>query len=798
MLKSYIKFGLRAVTSDKKSSLLHIVGLSISLASVILISLWINDELSFNTAFSKYSRTYQATAQFDKHSEKFNYTVPAPIATIGKTEIPAIEDACRIFKSAKIAFSNGQLRYDESGIYADNSFFNLFDLPSKFIDTEKPFSSHRSIVITKSLADKYFGTQDPLGQTIELQLDWILQTKTEPFVVSGVIDNFPENSSLNGDFILPIALLKNIRGNDFDMQWGNFQYQVYFLLSKDSDPQAVSNQLTNMQKKRFQDVDGTAANEGLYRNFSYFLQPISDVNLYSPTGKDKGMQLIYTFCGIGLAILLIASVNYVNLVTAKTTKRRKEITLRKIAGAKKTDLFFQYVAESGTIFLIALLIAIVLAYLFIPLFNDLSGKNLTMDLRSKNIYLIFAITFFTTFVFAGIYPAILFSRNKPTSLFQTNTTSFGNKNNLRKLLVVLQFSFTVVLIISTITFGRQLHFMRKMDLGYDKENVFLFEQKNFLARYDAIRDELEKQPGILGVTAASSDLSNFGSETADINWEGKSIDQINFFITQVSIDRNFTEVMDIPLNQGIGFTGTAADSNHVILNETAIKEMGIKNPIGKTIDFHQRKFTITGITKDFNFNDLKTEIKPCILFMGMGFALGGMYVRTAPDKADIAIEAVEKLWSKYNPETEFNYFFLDDAFDRLYKEDIVSAQLVTIFSVLAILLSCMGLAGLIVFTTETKLKEIGIRKTLGASVNSIVLLIVKEYMAPVFIAILVAFPVAWLIVSKWLENYVYRTPVDGWIFILSGVVTIILVFLTAARISIKAAKTNPVNILRNE
>src|SRR5690606_36768766 len=320
----------------------------------------------------------------------------------------------------------------------------------------------------------------------------------------------------------------------------------------------------------------------------------------------------------------------------------------------------------------------------------------------------------------------------------------------------------------------------------------------FLGHYDAIRDELEKQPGILGVTAASSDLSNFGSETADINWSGKSSEQQNFFITQVGIDRNCLQVMDIELSAGNGFLGTPADSNYVLLNETAVKQMGLKNPIGKRINFQQKEVTVAGVMQDFNFNDLKTAIKPCIFFTGMNFALGGMYVKAAPNQAELAIASVQKLWSKYNPQTVFTYSFLDEAFDKMYKRDLISGQLITLFSILAIILSCVGLAGLVMFTTEAKVKEIGIRKTLGASVNRIILLIAKEYLIPILIAIFIALPLSWHFLSKWLENYVYRTTLDWWVFILSGLITLTLVVFTAGRISIKAAKANPIKALRNE
>src|SRR5690606_20247374 len=285
MLRNYIKSGLRAILREKKTAILNIASLSVSLMAVILISFWINDELTFNGMFSKSDKIYQLSAKFDEQSDKFTNTSPPAIATFGTDAIAAIQDGCKILKSMRISFSNDLLQFDENGLYADPSFFKLFDLPTKFLDQNQPFSTPRSIVITKKLADKYFGSQNPLGQTIDLELDWILKTNKEPFVVSGVIENFPENSSLHGDFILPINLLKTIKGKDFDSHWGDFQYSVYFLLNKNANQQDVAKQLTQTQKKNFNLGENSEQNTGLYAKFRYFLQPIKQVNLYSPDGK---------------------------------------------------------------------------------------------------------------------------------------------------------------------------------------------------------------------------------------------------------------------------------------------------------------------------------------------------------------------------------------------------------------------------------------------------------------------------------------------------------------------------------
>ena len=791
MIKNAIKTAIRSLLTNKKFTLLNITGLSISLTVVIVIALWITDELSFNRIFNNANQIYGLSTNFDKENDQFVHAAPPPIALYGKLKIPAIQEACRISAAQDIQFNKSELMASEHGVYVDSTFNKVFDASIRQLTPNKLFQGKQSIVITEKIANKYFKNENPLGQTLYLEVDPILKTGKQPFLITAVIRDFPSNSSIQADYLLPFELLASLSKEPLDEKWGNFQYYIYFLLKPGSNPAQVAQQLTAIQKGNFQ-------GNPLYTKFAFFLQKITQTNLYTPKGDDSGMQSVYIFAVIAFVILLVACINYVNLVTARVTKRIKEISIRKIIGAKRSHLFLQYLTESAVLFLISLCIATLLAYLAIPFFNTLAEKNIQFNVFSSELWLIFLLTFVVTVIIAGIYPAVLFSSNKVLSQLKNNSTLFGNKNNLRKGLVVLQFCCTVILIITTFIFEKQLRYMRHKDLGYNKENVFLFEQKNFLTHYEAIRDELQNQQGIVGVTAASNDISNIGSETADIDWDGKDQLQSNFFIRRVAIDPNFTSVLDIKLAEGDGFKNNPSDSSHALLNETAIKQMGLKNPIGKTITFQGKRLTIMGIMKDFNFNDLKTAIKPCIFFSGMGYALGGMYVKTSPGHEEQAIAAVQKLWKKYNPESTFNYAFMDESFDKMYKKDIIHGTLVQLFAAITILLSCIGLSGLVLFSTEAKLKEIGIRKTLGASTQDIVMMIGRDYMIPVIVSFLIAFPISWLIISKWLDNYVYRTSISPWVFILAALITILLVVLTAGSVSLKAAMVNPTKILRDE
>lgn len=790
MLKNYLKTAFRNLLHNKVYAFINVLGLSFSLTAVVLISLWIWDELSFDRMHSKKDRLYRVSTTFDIQSDDVFPQSPPPLAINAKSTIPGIENACRFSNSeAVVLLPDRQEKFSEQGQYTDSTFFQLFDFPLLQGNPQHPFSNENSIVISASLAKKYFDKTDVLGERILISVDPLLKESRQPFFVSGVMEDLPSNSSVQADFFIPFNLLKK-RFKENDTDWGHFSFRTYFLLKENADPQVIEKQLINLQRQQRSDE--------LFKKLVYFLQPIEKIHLYNGNGADAGAQQVRIFSLIAFIILFIACINYLNLVTARSTRRSKEVSVRKVVGASRLQVFLQFIVESCMLFVFAMTLASLLIYLAIPFYNELSGKALTFNILDLRIWFIFTGTLFTSVLLAGIYPALALSSFKPVQALKGIIVGFGKDTWLQRVLVVIQFTSAAVLIISTFIIGRQMMYIQQKDMGYQQENVFVFPQINFLNHFETIRNELEGSSGIKGVTSASSVINDIGSSTGDIGWPGKSSKNAQFMINNMVVDHKFLEVMGVQVQEGKSFTGRAVDSSYILLNQTAVREMGLKDPIGKMISFRNRPRTIIGVVKDFHFQNLREKIRPCVLFVDAGWALGGMYVKARAGKTTEAIAAVERLWKQYNPEYEFQYEFLDARFDDLYKSDIRAGKLLNIFACIAISLSCLGLFGLITITAESKLKEIGIRKILGASMSDIILLLSKNLIALVSLSIVTAFPLAYWFMDKWLNNYAYHTDISLWIFIVAGLLVLSIALFTVYGKALKAANSNLVKSLRSE
>lgn len=764
---------------NKTYSIINISGLAVSLSAAMLILLWVWDELSYDRMHNEGDRIYSMTASFDPDAGEVWHLAPSAITYAGKNEIPAIEAAARVSiifgdQGSQLVEYEGK-RFLEDIRYVDAEFFRLFDFPFVAGNREQPFANLHSVVLAQSVAQKYFGDADPIGRLIQV-------SKTESFQVSGVMEDMPGNSSLDYGVMLPFELLGEKNQRNLNNDWWDFRFETFLLLKPGANPDEVARQLTKIH------VD----NSGMPDSFQYGLFPLFDLHLKG--GNQRGEQ-VWIFVIVAVVILLIACINYVNLVTARSSRRSKEIGIRKVVGASQVQLFWQFLSESVVVFAIALTIAIGLSYVAMPVYNSLSGKDMVFSLLDGRIWLLFGTTLLAVLAMAGVYPALALSLFKPASALKGTLPSVGKSGGFRKALVIVQFTCSVILIVSTIVIGKQLAHIRQLDLGYDKENVLTFRRHNF-ENLDAIKAELGNQPGILAVSASSERLDNAWSMTDNIGWEGKPADMANYIIGQLSVDRDFLKAMDIALLAGTGFTGTPADSNNYILNETAAKQIGAD--VGTPITYNEELGTVVGIVKDFHFRDMKTAIGPLILFMNPKRNWDHIYVRTTGKDAGLAVAAVEKLWTHYNADYEFNYTFMDGTFDQLYREDIRTGQLFNIFAGIAILLSCLGLFGLVTYTAEAKVKEIGIRKTLGASVGNIIVLVSKDFLKLVGISFLVGFPLGWWMMNKWLDNYVYRTGVEWWVFVVAGFVAFAIAAIAVCGKSWRAAQENPIGAIRTE
>jgi len=470
--------------------------------------------------------------------------------------------------------------------------------------------------------------------------------------------------------------------------------------------------------------------------------------------------------------------------------------MRKIIGAARTQLFLQFIVESVLLFIFASAFSLVIIYLLLPLYNQLSGRHLLFSFSNTSVVVVVGCAIIGSLALSGIYPALQLSAFRPMETLRGKLSMGIKKATFRKVLVVTQFVFSVGLIISTIVISRQLQYMREKDLGFDKEHVFVFGLRNELhGHFEAVRNELLKQPGVLGVASISGTIAGVNGTTGDTYWDGKEKDR-SFLIHPNAIDKNFIPLLKMKIVQGSNFTGSPADSAHFILNETAIRQAGIKDPIGKSFSLWQNKGTIIGVVKDFNYSSLKTIIEPAIFYYDpAGWA---MYVKTTGKDAPKALAAAQKVWKAYASEFPFEYSFLDDDFNRMYKDDQRTGTLFNVFAIAAILISCLGLFGLATYTAQVKTKEIGIRKVLGASVPSLIRLLSKEFVVLVSTSFVIAAPLAWYFMSKWLRDFAYRININWWIFLVTGVLAIMIALVTVGFQAIKAAVANPVKSLRTE
>ncbi|MDQ2752362.1 MAG: FtsX-like permease family protein, partial [Bacteroidota bacterium] len=531
-------------------------------------------------------------------------------------------------------------------------------------------------------------------------------------------------------------------------------------------------------------------------DIGYVWLPLEKIHLYHSDGSEGGASTVRMFMIIAILILLIACINYVNLSTARSMLRSKEVSLRKIVGAAKWQLFLQFIIETILLFVFAIIISLILVYVLLPLFNQISGKNIVINFADYHIWIIVLSSVLGTLVLSSIYPAILLSSFEPVKALKGKMSARISSALFRKILVVIQFTFSIVLITGTIVIGNQLRYIQSKQLGYDKENVLTMPMIHMAPHLDAIRADLLKQRGVTNVTWSGGDIIDLGGQTGDNEWDGKQKGE-TVMLSPINVDEHFIPFFKIQLIDGKNFDGAVSDSTHFILNETAVADMRLKNPIGKRIRLWGTTGMITGIVKDFNFESVRNKIKPAI-FYNHQKTFGQIYVRTTGKDLPNVIAAAKEEWKKYNADFSFNYNFLDDKFKSLYENEQRTGLLFNIFAGIAIFISCLGLFGLAAYTAQVRMKEIGVRKVLGASVPGIVQLLAKDFVKLVVIAIAIATPVAWYIMNAWLQDFAYKTNLSWSVFVIAGVVSILIALITISFQAIKAAIANPVKSLRTE
>jgi putative ABC transport system permease protein len=752
------------------------------MACTLLIFLWVNHEMSYDKFHTNYDQIYRIVEnQYYAGNEVFPVAVtPSPLGSNLKENYSEVINYTR-FKNRTWVVEKDEKAFSENMGLVDSGFFEIFSV--KFIEGNPniAFSNSLSVILTKDVADKYFDGESPLGKTLKIN-------KNYDFTVSAVIEKLPENSHINFDILLPFEHLKNERDLD---QWGNNWIYTYVLTVENLNLEEFNNKIKNIIKDN---------SEGSVTEI--YLQPLNKIHLYA-AGKytaDIGglgdIKIVKIFIVIGIFVLLIACINYMNLSTAKSVNRAREISIKKVVGSTKSQIIFQFLSESIFVSFVAFIIAIVLASSFLPLFNELSGKSLVIPYHLKSFIGISLVFVLVIGLISGSYPSFILSSFKPAAILKGSNLGGGKGNSsFRRVLVVLQFTLSIFLIIGFLIISQQLNYIQNKKLGLDKDNVvYFYQSQNMMQKSDVVKNTLTQNPDILSLTTANQLPTNISNSTSGVTWEGKNPDETMLF-HMLSVDHGYQDVFKMELTEGRFFP---SDSLAVVVNEKTIEVMGLEDPIGKAISFYGFDVRIIGVLKDFHFKSLHTKIEPIILFQRqeMNYI---MYARINNKNITQTIKFIESTYNEYLTDNrDFFYKFLDENYEALYNAEKRTSKIFSYFAILAIFISCLGLYGLASFMVEKRIKEIGIRKVNGASLQNIIGLLTKDFTKWVLLSFIIASPFAWYIMDNWLQNFEYRIDIAWWIFVLAGSIALIIAWLTVSFQSIKAALKNPVDALRDE
>ncbi|MBC7919711.1 MAG: ABC transporter permease [Ferruginibacter sp.] len=780
MLRNYLVIALRNLGRNQVYSFINVFGLAVGMATSVLILLWVQDERSYDAFHRHADRTYRVLVNFRSGGSSTYESTQSPLAGAALKEIPEVHSAVRLTTAEEKLFTFGDQAFTEKrGLYVDPSFFEVFDVSFLKGNARTALPDTRSVVITQSVARKYFGNGNALGQVIRVG-------NAHDYRVTGVVKDFPANTHLQFDCFFSFQAFREM-GYDLDNDWGNYNYFTYLLLRENVSAGAVAPKLSAILQRRAEKGEPQP---------TALLQPLQSIHLDTDSDGRADTQTIDIFTVVAGLILLIACINYVNLATARATQRAKEVGVRKVIGANRSQLVGQFLGESAIVFGLALGLALLLIGWLIPLYNDVSGKELAFNLTDRSVWSVLLLTGATTLLVAGGYPALLLSSFQPLKVMKGNYLPAGGNATFRRGLVVAQFTFSTALVIGTLVIGKQLRYIQQKKLGYDRENVFAVTIQGDIGRHlRAAKGELLQQPGIVGATVASGNLLRVYSSSVP-DWEGRA-PNVNVVMNQLSVDGDFLRVFNVEMAQGRGFSPDRADSNAYVLNEEAVRQMGMKDPVGKRFTFHGVPGTIIGVTRNFHFQSVHEKIEPFVFFQSPGWVYQ-FFIKTTGKETQRAVAGAEKVWKRFNPAYPFEYTFLDETFDQMYRTDQRTGKLFDAFALVAILISCLGLFGLVTYTAETRTREIGIRKVLGASVASITAMLSKDFLRLVLLANVIAWPLAWWAMNQWLADFAYRIDVGWWPFALAGGAALVIALLTVGYQAIKAAMANPVKSLRTE
>ena len=809
MIRNYLKIAIRNLLKYRFISFINLFGLTVGLTCCLLITAYILNELSYDRHHKNADHIYRVTRSFNNQDGVVSLvlsTVAPPFGYYLPTDFPEIKKMTRLLDNGPTPMKYKEKMFNEKGVYfADENLFDVFTVKVLKGNPKTALYNPFSVMLTEETAAKYFGNEDPMDKSIRLNGQYDMK-------VTGIYKAFPSNAHMHPGMLVSFNTLKdstvygekNLRTN-----WGNNSFFTYILMPENFSPQKMIARFPAFVDKRMTGEEYIGNQPSKFTKLG--LQKLTDIHLYSHTDYEaepnSDISRVYIFSAIALFILLIACINYMNLSTARSALRGKEIGIRKVVGARRKELIGQFLGESILVCWAAIILAAVLTYLALPWLNKVSGQELSFNtLLQAKIIVPLLLTPFVVGVLSGIYPALFMSSFQPVKTLKGLFKVGGSSISFRKVLVVAQFSISIILIITTVIVFQQLHYIQKKSLGYERDRVITMSYTNEVARqYDAFRTELLKNTSLKDMTRSSRIptgrlLDNMGASTL----AGDSLRPVTTDIKFVSADYDFTSTFGIKTVAGRFFSREyGTDTASFVINESTVKALGWKNAkeaIGKDFKYGNQRGHIIGVLNDFHFESMHQAIAPMIfvMFPASQPYFNNLSIKIEGSDLTSALSQFETSWKKFFPDSPLDYTFLDDKFDKLYESEQKQATLFTVFACVAIFIACLGLFGLSAFAISQRIKEIGVRKVLGANVSGIVGLLSKDFLILVGVAALMAFPIAWYAMNNWLQDFAYRINIQWWVFIVAGIVAALIAFVTVSFQAIKAAIANPVKSLRTE
>lgn len=816
MFKNYLKITFRNLWKQKGYAFINILGLAVGLACCIVILLYVTHELSYDKHHEHSDRIYRVISKIDFSGNYLELaSAPAPMGPALKQDFPEVEAVTRFRPIGSRIVKQGDTNIREGGIVlADSTVFDVFTMPMLYGNPEMALTNPNTVVITKSIAEKYFGKVNTVGESMTILEEF-------DFEVTGVIEDMPATSHFHFNFLISMSTTEEANNNT----WFSNNFRTYVLLKPGTDPQAferhfeaVKKQYVEPQLKNFMGIN-LEEFEAAGNSVEYNLQPLTSIHLYSDlTGEfeaNGSITYVYIFSGLAIFVLVLACINFMNLATARASRRAKEVGIRKTLGSARSQLTVQFLAESVLLSIMAFLVALFLVELTLPFFSNLAGREITSSyLFNLGVIGLISAIVLVTGLLAGSYPALMLSSFRPVRVLKGTFSERSSHSLLRKGLVVFQFSISIIIIVGLLVINKQLDFIQNKELGFEKDQVIIVEDAYTLGSSYAV-DDLKEEMLNYPIFKSGTISSFFPVEGFDKNdmahWPaGKEPTQNNTVSMQRwSVDEDYIPTLGMELVAGRNFDEErGTDENTVILNEAAVARFGFEDPVGQSIktfavgqdgtikDDELLEYRIIGVVKNFHYESLRQNISPLGLFNDR--SNGNVAFKIDALNTSKAISTLEQWWKNRAPDKPFNYTFLDQQFDQMYRAENRVQNLMTAFSVLAMAIACLGLFGLSAYSAERRTKEIGIRKVMGATVGNIVRLMSGEFLKLVAISFIVAIPVSYLIMQQWLQDFAFRTNVGFDVFLVSGVGALLVALLTVSWQSVKAALTNPVDSLRSE